>query len=78
MHTIIAQCSVCGRTEEYRLNDEEFETLELYQIYGRQMGYIQDLFPRIPAWIRRGAIDQYSDGFCICPDCQLRIVNNTL
>ena len=40
-----------------------------YQMNGRQLGFIQDLFPRVPVWIRSGAIDKYSDGFCICPEC---------
>lgn len=69
MHNIIAKCSCCGREVVYEMNEEESDTLQKYQVYGRQMGYIQDLFPDIPAWIRSGAIDQYSDGFCICPDC---------
>lgn len=66
---ISATCSICNRTEEYQLNEEETATLKNYRIYGRQIGYIQELFPNIPAWIRSGAIDQYSGGFCICPNC---------
>lgn len=68
-YTITAKCSYCGREEEYHLDEKEHYTLLRYQVYGRQMGYIQDLFPKIPAWIRSGAIDQYSGGFCLCPDC---------
>ena len=66
---ITATCSVCGYKESYSLNKNEAETLKKYRIYGRQMGFIQDLFPDVPPWIRSGAIDQYSDGFCICPKC---------
>lgn len=69
MSKIIAKCACCGREESYELNEEEYITLQKYQIYGRQMGHIQDLFPNVPAWIRSGAIDKYSEGFCICPDC---------
>ena len=66
---LTAQCSCCGRTGKYEMNDEECRTLALYRIYGRNMGYIQELFPKVPAWIRSGAIDRYSGGFCICPKC---------
>ena len=69
MYKLITKCSCCGRKGIYEMNEEEYKTLQQYQIYGRQMGYIQELFPNVPAWIRSGAIDQYSGGFCICPDC---------
>ncbi len=69
MYAITAKCSCCGREETYYLSDKEYLTLVQYQLFGRKMGYIQDLFPEIPAWIRSGAIDQFSGGFCICPDC---------
>lgn len=69
MSNIIAKCACCGKEEIYEMNEEEALMLQKYQVYGRQLGYIQDLFPNIPAWIRSGAIDKYSDGFCICPDC---------
>lgn len=69
MHTITAKCSCCGRVEKYHLDEDEYLTLMLYDIFGRDLGSIQDLFPKIPAWIRSGAIDQFSGGFCICPDC---------
>ena len=67
--TILAKCSCCGREEEYYMDEEEYSLLLQYQIYGRQLGFLQDLFPRIPAWIRSGVIDQFSGGFCICPEC---------
>ena len=67
--TITAKCSCCGREEEYRLSKSEEATLAQYVVLGRQMGKIQDLFPDVPAWIRSGAIDKYSGGFCICPEC---------
>lgn len=68
-HTIYAQCSICGYGEQYKLDDEEMDNLVMYYTKGRQAGYLQDLFPKVPAWIRAGAIDQYSNGFCICPKC---------
>ncbi len=66
---ITATCSVCGYKETYSMSKTESKTIKKYRIYGRQMGFIQDLFPDVPPWIRSGAIDQYSDGFCICPKC---------
>ena len=69
MSSIIATCSICGYQEEYTLSKKEFHTLIQYGRLGRKMGYIQDLFPKIPSWIRSGAIDKYSNGFCICPNC---------
>ncbi len=69
METIKAKCSCCGYEEQYELSKEESKMLYQYQRYGRQIGKIQDLFPRIPAWIRSGAIDKYSNGFCICIKC---------
>lgn len=67
---IKARCSLCGREESYELSEQEEQTLFFYMIFGRDLGFIQDLFPDVPAWIRSGAIDQYSDAFCICPRCQ--------
>lgn len=69
MYKLIAKCSICGKEGIYEMNEEEYSTLQRYQAYGRQMGYIQELFSNVPAWIRSGAIDQFSDGFCICPEC---------
>ena len=69
MNTIKAKCAYCGYEEEYVLSADEYKMLRRYEHYGRKLGYIQDLFPRIPAWIRSGAIDKYADGFCICPKC---------
>ena len=70
METITAKCSCCGYEEEYELSPEESYSLRGYERYGRQLGKIQDLFPKVPAWIRSGAIDKYSNGFCICPHCK--------
>ena len=69
MITLFAECACCGRIGTYDMNEEEYHTFLLYQCFGRELGFIQDLFPNIPPWIRSGAIDRYSDGFCICPDC---------
>ena len=66
---IKAKCSCCGYEEEYELSPEESYNLRGYELCGRKIGRIQDLFPKIPAWIRSGAIDRYSNGFCICPIC---------
>ena len=62
-------CSFCGKRYAFRLSEKESETLNKYRCYGRSLGKIQNLFPDVPTWIRSGAIDQYSDGFCICPEC---------
>ena len=62
-------CSCCERTYVFKMSKEETERLIKYESYGRSMGYLQDLFSGIPGWIRSGAIDQNSDGFCLCPDC---------
>lgn len=69
MCKIVAKCALCGYEEEYELAEPELETYWLYQIFGRDLGMLQDLFPDVPAWIRSGAIDLYADGFCICPRC---------
>ena len=66
---ITATCACCGRKESYMLSDEERKTFELYQTAGRSMGMIQNLFPNVPAWIRAGAIDKTTGGFCFCPKC---------
>lgn len=66
---IVAKCSCCGNEEIYTLNKEESLIYVKYLDYGRKMGYLQELFPNVPAWIRSGGIDQYSNGFCICPKC---------
>ena len=66
---ITAKCSCCGRTEEYELTETEATMLAQYRVMGRSLGILQNLFPNVPAWIRAGAIDQTSGGFCICPEC---------
>ena len=70
--TIDATCSCCGETGTYEMSESEMNTLEEYLDRGREMGFLQDLFPNVPAWIRAGAIDKYSGGFCVCPKCQGR------
>lgn len=66
---LIAQCSICGNEEKFELTDEELDTFYEYSLRGREMGMLQDIFPRVPAWIRSCCIDKYSGGFCICPKC---------
>lgn len=67
---ITARCACCGHEENYTLSDTEAKTLERYRTEGRSMGMIQNLFPNVPPWIRSGAIDKTTGGFCICPDCE--------
>ena len=49
MYKLITKCSCCGRKGIYEMNEEEYKTFQRYQVYGRQMGYIQELFPNVPA-----------------------------
>lgn len=63
------RCATCGKVNHYLLTESETKLYSNYQLMGRQMGLLQDIFPNIPAWIRSGAIDKYSNGFCICPEC---------
>ena len=67
-YLITAKCSCCGREEEYLMSDEEYKNLERYCELGRKAGRLQDLFPKMPAWIR-ASICKESGGFCICPEC---------
>lgn len=67
--TIKATCSCCGQTGEHELTEREAYLLEGYKTFGMGMGRLQDLFPNVPAWIRSGAIDHRTGGFCICPKC---------
>lgn len=62
---ITAKCNLCGNEECFELTSEETEKLLDYWIEPR-IGYVQDLFPRVPAWIRSGGIQRE---FCICPKC---------
>lgn len=64
-----AECSICGNVGFYLMDESEKKTYDNYQIRGREMGLLQNVFPKIPAWIRSGCIDKYSGGFCICPKC---------
>jgi hypothetical protein len=63
------ECSICGGKGSYLMDESEKETYIEYCFRGREMGLLQNVFPKIPAWIRSGAIDKYSGGFCICPKC---------
>lgn len=65
---LVATCSCCGYTDIYELNDEENKAIDEYFSTANRKP-IQDLFPKVPAWIRSGAIDKFSGGFCICPNC---------
>lgn len=67
--TLIAECKCCGKAETYEMNESETENLLKYMFFGNQAGHLEELFPKVPAWIRAGAIDQRSNGFCVCPEC---------
>ena len=67
---LICECSKCNKKAAYEMSEEETKTYMLYQIKGRSMGTLTDLFPNIPAWILSGAIDPLANGKCICPKCQ--------
>lgn len=67
---LFANCSYCGDTHSYLMSPSERKLVGEYYWKGREMGMLQDLFPKIPDWIRSGVIDKYSNGFCICPKCQ--------
>ena len=68
-HALEATCSYCGEIGVYIMDDEEKEKKIEYYFKGRSMGMIQNIFPKIPAWIRSGCIDKYSNGLCVCPKC---------
>lgn len=72
MKSIKATCSCCGKSETYVFSELEEYNLIGYQMFGRSFGLLQNLFPDVPAWIRAGAIDKTSGGFCICPKCAER------
>lgn len=66
---IYPECSLCGTEYAFMLTKTDTAKLRRYDYEGRSMGYLQDIFPKVPAWVRSGAIDKYSNGFCICPNC---------
>lgn len=66
---LTATCSICKKVGTYETSKEENVNLKNYWSYGNKAGYLHELFPNIPAWIRSGAIDTRSNGFCICPEC---------
>ncbi len=67
--TLSATCSCCGRQVQFELDHGESVAYEEYRVFGSRMGMLQDIFPRVPAWIRSGAIDKRAFGFTICPKC---------
>jgi len=66
--TLYAECSICGKEEKYICDETESLTVMAYEMDDVH-GYLQDDFPKIPAWIRSSCLDERSGGFCICPDC---------
>ena len=75
MCQLFAKCACCGKEGTYEMNENENSMFIRYQVFGRQLGYIQDLFPDVPAWIRSVGIDLYSGGLCICQDCTAMELN---
>lgn len=67
-YIITAKCSCCGKEYEYHMDNDDYRNLEKYYEYGRRAGKLQDLFPKMPSWIR-ASICKESNGFCICPEC---------
>lgn len=65
-------CSICGKQGVHTLTPDETKTYMEYQIKGRQMGALKDLFPEIPSWILSGAIEPLSNGYCECPECMAK------
>ncbi len=65
---LTATCACCGTQGSYETSHEEDQLLKKY--YKGETGFtpIQELFPKVPQWIRAGAIDKKGNGFCICPD----------
>lgn len=66
--TLICKCSFCGETGIYYMNKEESDTLMKYRV-NQPLTPLSELFPKVPAWIRAGAIDTLSNGKCQCPKC---------
>ena len=46
MYKLVAKCSCCGREGTYVLDEEEYYAFWSYQIFGRDMGPIQELFQK--------------------------------
>lgn len=57
-------CSICGKNGVYVLDNKEEESFTEY-IVGNM--YLDEALPKVPNWIRAGAADMRSNGFCICP-----------
>jgi len=70
-----AQCACCGNVGAYPLTqealDKVFDYLDQMPAFGQvhPMGYVQDVFPDVPSWIRAACLSKGTDGFCICPKC---------
>ena len=43
MCTLNAKCSICGGEGNYELSEEEYSTLQLYQVYGRNLGIMNNV-----------------------------------
>lgn len=74
---LIAECTTCGKHGSYVLSEEEEKGYEDYMdgviysmdgmMYSRPNRiYIQDALPKVPGWIRAGAIQ---NTMCFCPRC---------
>ena len=62
-------CSKCNEEGKYTLNADEVKNYMNYITKGPAAGTMEELFPNIPAWIRTGAINKFTDGKCLCPKC---------
>lgn len=65
-------CSKCGKQTVYEMSEDETKKYMEYQIKGRAMGSLRDIFPNIPTWILSGAIEPLANGRCICPSCETK------
>lgn len=66
---LLCECVKCGKKAVYKMSEEETKTCMEYQIKGRSMGALKDLFPDIPAWILTGSLDPNTINQYICPSC---------
>ena len=68
--TLICQCQKCNKIGRYDMSEAETKLYEEYLIKNRSMGLLINIFPKIPAWISSGCLDNLKKENPICPDCQ--------
>ena len=69
---LTCNCSICNKQGIHKLTPDETKLYMEYQVKGRQMGSLKDIFPNIPIWILSGSVEPLADGFCICPECMAK------